>query len=720
MDTLRWILLIIGILVLVGIYVAGKRGEWLTRRHGNDADHHDPRFGEAGEEDWLDDVRPIRRDSADEDAPHPFIADRDDAPPARQVPPLEVDEPSIGAHEVPDLTASHREDVPDEDGWLEDVRPVRRSSADDAAQAPPFAAQRDEAPVPWQAPAATGGESSPEASQEREFAEPAFAAEADEDGWLDDVRPLKRDTSADAEQETQTEGRRDIPERVASTLSASVEEERRRAEAESERPLDVLIIHVVPDSSAGHFRGEDLGSAFEEFGLTFGPMGIYHREAGAGGGPMFSVVNRIKPGTFDPEHFADMETPGFSLFMQLPGPDQPMVAFRAMSDCARRLAERLGGRLHDEQSKPMTPQAHSRYEKRVRSYTSGLYRRLHEVAEPEVPERDTQPDTPAFHEESEPVAAWVEETPDRVDDAYAEDARPVRQSADSRQAPPAEDADAEDSSISARAGTATRKLLGRYEERVRSFVSGLSQRSQEPDDPEWDALMHGRDDPRDAGHAQRDIDPPDTSPETPVSAPAMAVHDDPIPVGQHAAAADVQPAAAEAGTQERRSTLERAASRNKAGKAHVEPEPGMPEELLIIHIIADPAVGTFGGDDIAAAFEACDLRFGAMQIYHREANSGTPMFSAINMIKPGTFNPASFSELQTPGVSLFMQLPGPDQPMVAFRAMSDCARRLVEHLGGRLQDETHSTLTTQTLTHYEERVRSFIQHQARLAGGRRV
>jgi cell division protein ZipA len=90
------------------------------------------------------------------------------------------------------------------------------------------------------------------------------------------------------------------------------------------------------------------------------------------------------------------------------------------------------------------------------------------------------------------------------------------------------------------------------------------------------------------------------------------------------------------------------------------------------------------------------------------------------MVKPGTFDPENFSELQTPGVSLFMQLPGPDQPMVAFRAMSDCARRLVERLGGRLQDETHSALTTQTLSHYEERVRSFIQHQARLAGGRRV
>ncbi len=717
MDTLRWILLIIGILVLVGIYVAGKRGEWLKRRHGNDVDHHDPRFGEADEEDWLDDVRPLRRENADENAPRPFIANRDEVPAARQVPPLEVDEPSIGVHEAPDLTASHREDVPDEDGWVEDVRPVR-PNVGDAEQAAPFAARRDEAPSSWQASVTESGDPLADVSNAREstaFAEPGLDPETNEDGWLDDVRPLKRDTSAEAEQETRTEGRRDIPERVASTLSASVEEERRRAEAASDRPLDVLIIHVVADPAVGHFRGEDLGSAFAEFGLSFGPMGIYHREAGAGGGPMFSVVNRIKPGTFDPEHFSGMQTPGFSLFMQLPGPDQPMVAFRAMSDCARRLAERLGGRLHDEQSQPMTPQAHSRYEKRVRSYTSGLYRRLNEAAETDVAEREPQSDTPAAHEYA---AARNDEPPKRADDAFGPEAHPTHQSADNRQAQPVDDADAGDSSITARAGTMTRNLLGRYEERVRSFVSGLSHRSQEPDDPAWDALMHEREDSRDAAHGQRGIDPLEASPEIPAT--AATAHDVPIRAEDHAAAAAEKPAAVAADTEERRSTLERAASRNKSGKLHVEPEPGMPEELLIIHIIADPAVGTFRGDDVASAFEGCDLRFGDMQIYHREASSGSPMFSAVNMVKPGTFDPENFSELQTPGVSLFMQLPGPDQPMVAFRAMSDCARRLVERLGGRLQDETHSALTTQTLSHYEERVRSFIQHQARLAGGRRV
>lgn len=152
----------------------------------------------------------------------------------------------------------------------------------------------------------------------------------------------------------------------------------------------------------------------------------------------------------------------------------------------------------------------------------------------------------------------------------------------------------------------------------------------------------------------------------------------------------------------------------------VDPEPGEPEELLIIHVVAEPAGNVFKGEAIETAFAACDLSFGAMHIYHREAGVGEPMFSVINMLKPGTFEPAKLAELETPGLSLFMQLPGPDQPMVAFRAMSDCARRLAQNLGGRLQDESRSAMTAQTLSHYEERVRSFIQHHARSGGGRRV
>ncbi|WP_455384662.1 cell division protein ZipA [Acidihalobacter prosperus] len=675
MDTLRWILLIIGILVLAGIYVVGKRGEWRKRgRRGGE--HYDPRFDDEGpdvlglsdsEEEWVDDVRPVRRKPGDEDETQEpaFIASRDELPSAAEAPSLEVgeavEEPSRSGM-PPELSAASRDEDRAEDDWVDEVRPVRHEAS---AEASAFEAHRAPALAP----------------------EPGYEdAEPDEDGWVDDVRPIKREIPPAPEQATADAAGRSIPADVASEVGAS---EKTDASDENERPEDVLIIHVAADPAVGRFNGGELASAFADLDLSFGPQGIYHREAGIGA-PMFSVVNRLKPGTFDPERMDDLRTPGLTLFMQLPGPDQPMVAFRAMSDCARKLAERLGGHLEDERHEAVTPQILSRYEKRVRFYASGLYRRMSEAAaaSPRGPEdaAATRPADMYTEGFEEPVEAERPHTWEGGAEAEA------RSEADGSEEP----------SIAERAGSSARKLLGRYEERMRSFVSGLSRRPQEPDDDAWDPLMQRAEDRPEAPRG--DDSPPQSRPDAERRVPADE------PAAEH-----------DAGAQ--RSTLERAASRHKpAGreKTHVDPEPGMPEELLIIHIVADPAIGTFGGDHLAEAFRACDLHFGTMQIYHREARSGPPMFSVVNMINPGTFDPESFSELETPGVSLFMQLPGPEQPMVAFRSMSDCARRLAEQLGGRLQDETRSTMTMQTLSHYEERVRSFIQHQARLAGGRRV
>ena len=685
MDTLRWILLIIGILVLAGIYVVGKRGEWRKRGRRGGGEHYDPRFDHEGPdvlglsesaEEWVDDVRPVSRNPGGEVETEEtaFIASRDDLPSAAQAPSLEigeaVEEPSR-TDIAPELSAAPRDEDRSEDDWIDDVRPVRHEAS---AEAPAFEAHLSPALAP----------------------EPDYAgAEPDEDGWVDDVRPIKREIPPAAEQATADAPGRRIPADVASEVGAS---EKTDAIDENERPEDVLILHVAADQAVGRFNGRELGEAFAELDLSFGPQGIYHREAGIGA-PMFSVVNRLKPGTFDPERMDELRTPGLTLFMQLPGPDQPMVAFRAMSDCARKLAERLGGHLEDERHEAVTPQILSRYEKRVRFYASGLYRRMNEAAADGPREaQDTVP---------ERSSAGIGATPsaETYADAYYEPAEDEREHAREQSAEPQSRGMADDGgepSIAERAGTSARKLLGRYEERMRSLVSGLSRRSQEPDDDAWDPLM------------QRAGDRPETQrggESPPQSSPNAERR---VPAGE-------APEERDAGAQ--RSTLERAASRHKpAGreKTHVDPEPGMPEELLIIHIVADPAIGTFGGDHLAEAFRACELRYGTMQIYHREARSGPPMFSVVNMINPGTFDPENFSELETPGVSLFMQLPGPEQPMVAFRTMSDCARRLAEQLGGRLQDETHSTMTMQTLSHYEERVRSFIQHQARLAGGRRV
>ncbi|APZ43281.1 cell division protein ZipA C-terminal FtsZ-binding domain-containing protein [Acidihalobacter ferrooxydans] len=646
----------------------------------------------ATEDDWRDDVRPVRRDpvmgvqsigpqSSSAQSPS-LVADRDELPPA-------VDA-SSGMHPAEAGPGEPRFSGSD-DAWIDDVSPAR----------PAAPAVESTFAVP----------SPPSSASEHLDATPEPRLEADEDGWVDDVRPVVRTPAERAALAAQSRHFQGIPERVATTLSTD-EEPPPGAREEPRELVDVLIIHLLPKGE--FFSGNELAAAFSAFGLSLDDEGVCHRHAGLGE-PMFSVVNRLKPGTFNPDTLDDLRTPGVSFFLRLPGPDQPMVAFRAMSDCARRMSVRLNGRLLDENDRPMTPQSFSRYEKRVRTYVSGLYRLFDEATREPPAEKPAEraPATDTRKSATPPREDLRADDATRSPRVMGESAREEPQGADpepnaSREPSLAGLRNPREPSLGEQAGSIARDLLDRYEGRVRSFVDGLKRRSRDDDRqadnaPEWDVLMHEHDapEPRLAEPPQQtaldlEADSPEPPP-APLSKPRVATAPEPRPV-----------AAPRGRTPWRRTA-----------KPPPDPTPAGPEELLIIHVVADPEIGSFTGEALAAAFNACELEFGAMQIYHRPAKSGMAHFSVVNMIQPGTFDPQHFDTLETPGISLFMQLPGPELPMVAFRSLRDCAWKLAEMLGGRLEDETHSTVTAQTMSHYEERVRGFIQLQARLAGSRR-
>lgn len=141
-----------------------------------------------------------------------------------------------------------------------------------------------------------------------------------------------------------------------------------------------------------------------------------------------------------------------------------------------------------------------------------------------------------------------------------------------------------------------------------------------------------------------------------------------------------------------------------------------PQEIVVLHVMAGSEEG-FGGRDLLQVLLACDVRFGSMNIFHRyekEGGEGQPQFSVVNSVNPGTFDLDDIENFSTPGISFFMQLPGPSDSMVAFDCMVETARALVKNLGGSMQDETHSAATNQTLQHYRQRIRDFTRKQMTL------
>jgi cell division protein ZipA len=146
------------------------------------------------------------------------------------------------------------------------------------------------------------------------------------------------------------------------------------------------------------------------------------------------------------------------------------------------------------------------------------------------------------------------------------------------------------------------------------------------------------------------------------------------------------------------------------GKAKAE-KPARPEpELIIVLHVAAKGQGRVSGQALRDALEVAGLEFGEMDIYHRYSEVGgerRQLFSAANMIKPGTLRAQDLDGLQTPGLSLFMRLPGPLRPLDALDEMLAVAGRLAAEIDGQLLAENRIPLTRQLTEHMRDRVRAF-------------
>ena len=122
----------------------------------------------------------------------------------------------------------------------------------------------------------------------------------------------------------------------------------------------------------------------------------------------------------------------------------------------------------------------------------------------------------------------------------------------------------------------------------------------------------------------------------------------------------------------------------------------------------------FAGPDLVVAAEKAGLEFGDQGIFHRtglgKPEQG-PVFSMANMVKPGNFDMAHLDQISTPGVSLFMTLPGPLAALDAWDTMLPTAQRMAELLDGVVMDEGRNTLGRQRIAHIRDELRVWDRKQ---------
>lgn len=134
------------------------------------------------------------------------------------------------------------------------------------------------------------------------------------------------------------------------------------------------------------------------------------------------------------------------------------------------------------------------------------------------------------------------------------------------------------------------------------------------------------------------------------------------------------------------------------------------EDVLVINVLRRDGQ-LMPGSDLLEVVSEHGLRYGDMNIFHRHGAGQRVDFSMANAVKPGTFDLGAIDELRTPGVTFFMRLPGPDQPMEAFDDLANVARDMARRLDAELKDERHSVMTAQTLEHCRQRIREFRRRQ---------
>ncbi|MCF5764414.1 cell division protein ZipA [Aeromonas veronii] len=169
----------------------------------------------------------------------------------------------------------------------------------------------------------------------------------------------------------------------------------------------------------------------------------------------------------------------------------------------------------------------------------------------------------------------------------------------------------------------------------------------------------------------------------------------------------------------------------KAQPRHVEPEPLYEEpvyeapvaeprsapqpvekiwqDVYVINLMGRPG-HELQGATLLSSLMALGFKFGEMDIFHRheDANGkGEVLFSMINMVKPGTFNPYRMEQFTTPGVSLFMQLPLRSNAAFAFEDMLQAADQLASDLDAMLTDMERSPLSDETIARYRHELAAY-------------
>ena len=134
--------------------------------------------------------------------------------------------------------------------------------------------------------------------------------------------------------------------------------------------FDRIVSLYVAAKAGTQLHGQDIVVAAEKAGLSYGHMDVFHRlvDGKPELGPVFSVANIIKPGSFELSQIGSLETPAIAFFLTLPAPLAALDAWDTMLPAAQRMAELLDGVVLDEERNALGRQRIAHIRDELRAY----------------------------------------------------------------------------------------------------------------------------------------------------------------------------------------------------------------------------------------------------------------------------------------------------------------------------------------------------------------
>ena len=141
-------------------------------------------------------------------------------------------------------------------------------------------------------------------------------------------------------------------------------------DAQDAKEQKLVVLHVMARRPRT-FKGTSIMDLTRELDLEYDDMRIFHKKVKrlSGRKAMYSVMNAVKPGTFDQDGMDQFETPGISFVMSLPGPENGLKAFNIMLEAAKRASEYLQGDVFDESRNRLSQQTIAHLQEEVQLFS---------------------------------------------------------------------------------------------------------------------------------------------------------------------------------------------------------------------------------------------------------------------------------------------------------------------------------------------------------------